>query len=551
MQTLNSSIASFADGSYVVSYTLDNGGGNTDILARIVSPTGTVGGPITVRDNGTLDADFSQLATLSNGNFVDVYQETFVGDHDIYFSIYTQAGAVVANNFTVAGACSSAEETDPDVVALAGGGFVVAWTDAAGDGAGNAGVRASIYNNAGGVVAADFALNTTTAGTQNEASLVALRGGGFMAIWEDDTALVDRGQRFDALGNKIGSEFVVKTNPFGSPGDSPDLALLQDGRLVATFGDLTPGSDTNIANTIFDPRTLHQNFDGIHHGDFLWQNDSGQAAVWLLNETTPISGAGVGGNPGPSWHLLGDGDFNQDGRSDFLWQHDSGQAAVWLMNGTTVLSGTAVGANPGANWHVIDSGDFNGDGKSDILWQNDNGQAAIWLMNGTTLISGAAVGANPGADWHIKASGDFNNDGKDDILWQNDNGQAAIWLMNGTTVISGTGVGGNPGPSWHVIDSGDFNGDHKSDILWQNDNGQAAIWLMNGTTVISGAAVGGNPGASWHVEGAAQINNSDIKSDIVWQHDSGQAAVWLIDGLNVVSGVAVGSNPGSDWHLVV
>ena len=90
---------------------------------------------------------------------------------------------------------------------------MVAWTDADGDGAGNSGVQAKIFNNAGVAVTGNFALNTTTAGTQNEVSLVATRGGGFMAIWEDDTALVDRGQLFNALGNKIGTEFVVKTNP--------------------------------------------------------------------------------------------------------------------------------------------------------------------------------------------------------------------------------------------------------------------------------------------------------------------------------------------------
>jgi hypothetical protein len=93
LQTRFSSITSFANGSYVVSYTLDNGGGNTDIMARIVSPTGFVFGPITVDDNGTADADFSQLATLSNNNFVDVWQRKVFGDHDIYFSIYTSTGA--------------------------------------------------------------------------------------------------------------------------------------------------------------------------------------------------------------------------------------------------------------------------------------------------------------------------------------------------------------------------------------------------------------------------------------------------------------------------
>ena len=29
----------------------------------------------------------------------------------------------------------------------------------------------------------------------------------------------------------------------------------------------------------------------------------------------------------------GVGDFNGDGKADILWQNDSGQAAVWLMNG--------------------------------------------------------------------------------------------------------------------------------------------------------------------------------------------------------------------------
>ena len=114
--------------------------------------------------------------------------------------------------------------------------------------------------------------------------------------------------------------------------------------------------------SIWDSRTLEQNFDGINQSDFLWQHDSGQAAVWLLNGTSAVSGAAVGPNVGPSWHLMGDGDFNADGRSDFLWQDNSGQAAVWLMNGTNLISGTTVGPNPGPSWHVIDLGDFDGDG---------------------------------------------------------------------------------------------------------------------------------------------------------------------------------------------
>jgi hypothetical protein len=33
------------------------------------------------------------------------------------------------------------------------------------------------------------------------------------------------------------------------------------------------------------------------------QNDSGQAAIWLMNGTTPVSEILAAGNPGPGWHI--------------------------------------------------------------------------------------------------------------------------------------------------------------------------------------------------------------------------------------------------------
>jgi hypothetical protein len=95
---------------------------------------------------------------------------------------------------------------------------------------------------------------------------------------------------------------------------------------------------------------------------------------------------------------LGTGDFNGDGRSDILWQNDSGEAAIWEMNGTTVIGAASIG-NPGPDWHIMGTGDYNHDGKSDILWQNSSGAVAVWELNGTSTIA-AAVLANPGPTWH-------------------------------------------------------------------------------------------------------------------------------------------------------
>jgi hypothetical protein len=107
-----------------------------------------------------------------------------------------------------------------------------------------------------------------------------------------------------------------------------------------------------------------------------------------------------GFNPGPSWHEIAAADFNGDGKADILWQNDSGQAAVWLMNGLNILSGANVGSNPGAAWQVHGAADFNGDGKADIEWQNTDGTPAVWLMDATNVVAGANAGPNPGAAWH-------------------------------------------------------------------------------------------------------------------------------------------------------
>jgi len=64
-----------------------------------------------------------------------------------------------------------------------------------------------------------------------------------------------------------------------------------------------------------------------------------------------VIGGGSLGNPGPSWHAKGTGDFNGDGFSDILFQNDSGEIVLWELNGTSVIGSASIG-NPGPTWHV-------------------------------------------------------------------------------------------------------------------------------------------------------------------------------------------------------
>ena len=199
--------------------------------------------------------------------------------------------------------------------------------------------------------------------------------------------------------------------------------------------------------------------------DLLWQSSTGAVAVWLMNGMTPTSKVLVQ-TPPPSWHAVGTGDFDGDGKSDILWQYNNaanaadpsnGAVGIWLMNGTTPVSEVIV-QTPPPSWHAIGTGDFDGDGKSDILWQYnnasspadpDNGDVAVWLMNGTTPTSQVIV-QTPLPSWHAVGTGDFNGDGKSDILFQNTNGGLGIWEMNGVS-IAATGFPANSDLSWHVL----------------------------------------------------------------------------------------------------
>ena len=169
---------------------------------------------------------------------------------------------------------------------------------------------------------------------------------------------------------------------------SPDSGTLNDLGIQATL------------NGICKPHDFNGTLTGSA-SDILWQNNDGTAGIWLMNgfTATSVGAAGPNGpwpfNPGPSWHVKGDADFDFDGRSDILWQNDDGTPAIWRMNGLAAVTMGAVGTNPGPAWHIKGTGDFNFDGPADILWQNDDGTPGIWLMNGMTVLASGRVGTQP------------------------------------------------------------------------------------------------------------------------------------------------------------
>ncbi len=146
-------------------------------------------------------------------------------------------------------------------------------------------------------------------------------------------------------------------------------------------------------------------FNGDGNTDILWQNNDGTPGLWLMNGTSIIGGGNLpkSGN-GLARHRNRRLQWRRQVRHPLA---KLGRYAFDMGNEWNVRDWDQHAAQSGLTWHVIGTGDFNGDGKSDILWQNSDGTPGFWLMNGTTLNGGGLV-TNPGATWQAKDDGPFD-----------------------------------------------------------------------------------------------------------------------------------------------
>ena len=145
---------------------------------------------------------------------------------------------------------------------------------------------------------------------------------------------------------------------------------------------------------------------------------------------TSVGAAGPNGpwpfNPGPSWHVKGDADFDFDGRSDILWHNNDGMPVIWLMNGLAVVTLGAVCTNPGPTGTSRAPAISTSTVRPTSCCIMTMACRLIWLMDGfNALQHGMPAVFNPGPSWQIKGTGNFNNDGRSDIVWQNDDGTPA------------------------------------------------------------------------------------------------------------------------------
>lgn len=286
-------ITALSNNRYVVIFANDEAG-NNDLSSFIVSPaldinnlpSGTKSSEVKL-ESLAASATRPDAVTLSNGNYVVAYQSS-TNAGDIAFTL--RSGTDSANILSGTVASSANAETAPQVAALKGGGFVITWNDAAGDGAANGGIKARVYKSDGTLaVASTLTVNTTTPGLQNEASVIGLADGGFLIAWSDDVSNSVKGQRYSSTGVKVGTEFSVAAGDATHDYTQPDLALMSDGRVaVSVTGNVSGNKD--IYTIILDPRTT---VDGTSNADTLTSRKDGAVVNGLAGADKLLGYAGA------------------------------------------------------------------------------------------------------------------------------------------------------------------------------------------------------------------------------------------------------------------
>ncbi len=172
---------------------------------------------------GAVGGRSSEVALLSNNRLATVWvnhassQDPIpqVGDRDTTVVLLRLSDANGNNpgRAIQVNTSTSGMQGDPQILALSGGRFVVAWTDGP-TATGQVEARAQIFSASGARIGGEIQLATLTAGDQEIPRLVATNGGeDFYASWTDARSGLGDGlvtQHFDGLtGARIGGELIA------------------------------------------------------------------------------------------------------------------------------------------------------------------------------------------------------------------------------------------------------------------------------------------------------------------------------------------------------
>jgi hypothetical protein len=280
----NMQLLSLANGNMAAVYlhTGSDGEWNPGVRVRFFNPSGVpLGASMAVNTVTASDQHVNGVAALADGSVVVSYV-----DYSREGGPNTAVrGTVVRQDGTKFGFLAQTSQAEAGQVQVAGlkdGRFVMVWEVSSeeitqgGDGSGRS-VVARIFNPDGSGATGEIKVSANTEGNQIQASVTALKSGGFAVAFTDFSEPDDpawkslpdtpydianiKVQLFDQNGNKDGAEITVNTTTRGTQ-QAPRIVELADGRLAVTWTDFYYDTIQNVRLQMLDPRTAAVAFKG-------------------------------------------------------------------------------------------------------------------------------------------------------------------------------------------------------------------------------------------------------------------------------------------------
>jgi Ca2+-binding RTX toxin-like protein len=255
----------------------------TRIVGKIYNPvTDSYGSQLTlINASGLVDA-VPDVAVLSNGNYVIAATYLQGTDSAINYTIISSTGGGVKSPTFITGTSGDGEgDREVSITALAGGGFVIAWTNAD---ANDTDVLFRVYDNAGTQIGSGSPGDNSATNNNNESKVIALADGTFVVAWDNDEAVGINVQHYNATGGLLGTAFVVSADNVNNISGFG----LADGRFALVWD----VSGAEISMKILDTRDGSNN-PGVYSPD-QWIVGNVAAETITLDATTEHAAGGLG-----------------------------------------------------------------------------------------------------------------------------------------------------------------------------------------------------------------------------------------------------------------
>jgi Secretion system C-terminal sorting domain len=262
-----------------------NGINRTDIyLQRIDSIGNSLASNIRVNDDaGSAYQFYSTVAAGFTGNFLTAWTDGRNASYDIYAQRFDAIGNRINNNFRVNDDLVNAHQWYPWAAMDSAGNGVIVWMDTRDDN--NYDIFGQRYDNNGNPAGANFKVNDVGTGYQAYGSVAQNRAGNLVVTWMDnrDGDFNIYGQRFDASGNAIGSNFRIDDDGTGSDQGYPAVAIDRFGNFVVVWEDDRNDNNTDIYGQIYNSygQRIGDNFRIV---DDITDEDQYSPSVYMSND---------------------------------------------------------------------------------------------------------------------------------------------------------------------------------------------------------------------------------------------------------------------------